>query len=55
MSMEAEPIIGASLLTGMMAGFFRIGAALGRIVLPMATLVDIHVRKFIAVQFERLT
>jgi hypothetical protein len=55
MSMGAEPVIGASLLTGKMASFFSKGAALGPIVLPMATLVDIHVRIYLAVQFERLT
>jgi hypothetical protein len=38
-----------------MASFYSNGAALGPIVLPMATLVDIHVRKYLAVKFERLT
>jgi hypothetical protein len=41
-------VIGASLLTGTMASFFSEGAALGPIVLPMATLADIHVRKKIS-------
>lgn len=55
MSMETEPVIGAGLPTGKMTSFFSKGAALDPIVLPMATLVDIHVRKYLAVQFERLT
>ena len=55
MSMETEPVIGAGLPIGKMASFFSKGAAHGPIVLPMATLVDIHVRKYLAVQFERLT
>jgi len=55
MSMGAEPVIGACLLTGTMAGFFSKSAALGPVVLPMATLVDIHVRKYLAAQLERLT
>ena len=48
MSKGAGPVIGASLLTGTMASFFSEGAALGPIVLPMATLADIHVRKKIS-------
>jgi hypothetical protein len=55
MSMEAEPVIGVSLPTGKMASFLSKRVALGPIVLPMAKLVDIHVRKYLAVPFERLT
>ncbi len=48
-------MIGANLLTATVASFFSKGAALDPIVLPTATPVDIHVRKYLAVQFERLT